>query len=225
MTEPSTGRTSPRDHGRHRARGGPGRIASAVGVATVAAVAASSAICPAASAPGCAAPTAAAHPRCRCRCVSRAQPERRGADPRVRMPVDRRGQPARARSGWTTPARSCRRPTSRGPAGSPAGPRPGEAGPAVIAGHVDSREGPAVFFRLAELRARRRGARRPRRRHDGALHRVTARRPLPEGRVPDRGGLRADAGAELRLITCGGDVRPRRRAATATTSSSSPTPV
>jgi sortase (surface protein transpeptidase) len=32
------------------------------------------------------------------------------------------------------------------------GPRPGEAGPAVIVGHVDSHSGPAVFFRLGELR-------------------------------------------------------------------------
>jgi hypothetical protein len=32
------------------------------------------------------------------------------------------------------------------------GPRPGEAGPAVIVGHVDSRSGPAVFFRLRALR-------------------------------------------------------------------------
>ena len=32
------------------------------------------------------------------------------------------------------------------------GPRPGEAGPAVIVGHVDSRRGPAVFFRLRDLR-------------------------------------------------------------------------
>jgi LPXTG-site transpeptidase (sortase) family protein len=31
------------------------------------------------------------------------------------------------------------------------GPRPGESGPAVIAGHVDSVDGPAVFFRLREL--------------------------------------------------------------------------
>ncbi|MGH4000578.1 MAG: class F sortase, partial [Pseudonocardiaceae bacterium] len=31
------------------------------------------------------------------------------------------------------------------------GPEPGEKGPAVIAGHVDSFRGPAVFFRLAEL--------------------------------------------------------------------------
>ena len=32
------------------------------------------------------------------------------------------------------------------------GPRPGQPGPAVIAGHVDSRNGPGVFFRLRELR-------------------------------------------------------------------------
>jgi Sortase domain len=33
------------------------------------------------------------------------------------------------------------------------GVRPGDAGPAVIAGHVDSRSGPAVFYRLRELHA------------------------------------------------------------------------
>jgi hypothetical protein len=31
------------------------------------------------------------------------------------------------------------------------GPEPGERGPAVIAGHVDSKRGPAVFFRLTDL--------------------------------------------------------------------------
>jgi sortase (surface protein transpeptidase) len=31
------------------------------------------------------------------------------------------------------------------------GPRPGSTGPAVLVGHVDSRTGPAVFFRLGEL--------------------------------------------------------------------------
>jgi hypothetical protein len=31
------------------------------------------------------------------------------------------------------------------------GPRPGQPGPAVILGHVDSRKGPGVFFRLVEL--------------------------------------------------------------------------
>ena len=33
------------------------------------------------------------------------------------------------------------------------GPEPGEPGPAVIVGHVDSRVGPAVFFRIPELMA------------------------------------------------------------------------
>ena len=32
-----------------------------------------------------------------------------------------------------------------------AGPEPGEPGPAVLVGHVDSRTGPAVFFRLRQL--------------------------------------------------------------------------
>jgi sortase (surface protein transpeptidase) len=32
------------------------------------------------------------------------------------------------------------------------GPMPGQLGPAVIAGHVDSRTGPAVFHRLRDLR-------------------------------------------------------------------------
>lgn len=32
------------------------------------------------------------------------------------------------------------------------GPTPGELGPAVIVGHLDSREGPAVFYRLSSLR-------------------------------------------------------------------------
>ena len=45
-------------------------------------------------------------------------------------------------------------PTEWGQAGWYAvGVRPGDPGPAVIAGHVDSRNGPAVFFRLRELRA------------------------------------------------------------------------
>lgn len=31
------------------------------------------------------------------------------------------------------------------------GAKPGQAGPAVILGHVDSRDGPAIFYRLREL--------------------------------------------------------------------------
>src|SRR5690242_10449506 len=32
------------------------------------------------------------------------------------------------------------------------GPRPGQPGPAVLLGHVDSKKGPAVFYRLRDLR-------------------------------------------------------------------------
>ena len=33
------------------------------------------------------------------------------------------------------------------------GPAPGQQGPAVIAGHVDSKSGPAVFYRLRDLKS------------------------------------------------------------------------
>lgn len=84
------------------------------------------------------------------------------------------------------------------------GPRPGETGPSVIAGHVDSRTGPAVFARLRELGT------------DDLVHvvyrsgfvttwRVVAVEQYAKDRFPtDRvyGNL---AGPGLRLITCGGD--------------------
>ena len=131
-----------------------------------------------------------------------------GAPPvRVRVPaagvdaavspidVDRSGAllppPDTARAGWFS--------------GSPV---PGDVGPAVIAGHVDASPArpcssgsrgwpPATTSWSTAPTARRCASRSP-----GG--------PLPEDRLPDRGGLRADAGAELRLITCGGAVRPRR---------------
>jgi sortase (surface protein transpeptidase) len=83
------------------------------------------------------------------------------------------------------------------------GPRPGEAGPAVIVGHVDSRDGPAVFFRLGELR---RGDRIVVGQQGGGdrsfvVQRVE-RRPkeaLPTERIWNRAREPV-----LRLITCGG---------------------
>jgi sortase (surface protein transpeptidase) len=83
------------------------------------------------------------------------------------------------------------------------GPRPGERGPAVIVGHVDSREGPAVFFKLGQLRQGDRivvG-------QDGgaaiafAVERVErhAKESLPVGRIWNR-----TSQPVLRLITCGG---------------------
>jgi sortase (surface protein transpeptidase) len=84
------------------------------------------------------------------------------------------------------------------------GPAPGEPGPAVLAGHVDSSEGPAVFFRLRDVAP---GDPVLITRADGSTVRFTVTRaaryaktafPTAEvyGPTPD---------AELRLITCGGD--------------------
>jgi hypothetical protein len=83
-------------------------------------------------------------------------------------------------------------------------PTPGERGPAVVAGHVDSqRGGPSVFYRLGALR-----------RHDRVLVgradgsvvtfevddvRRYAKAAFPTGLVYGN-----TAGAALRLITCGG---------------------
>ena len=83
------------------------------------------------------------------------------------------------------------------------GPRPGEAGPAVIVGHVDSRRGPAVFFRLSQLRrddrivvGQGRGAAR-----SFAVERVERqpKQALPVDRIWNDTGRPV-----LRLITCGG---------------------
>ena len=83
------------------------------------------------------------------------------------------------------------------------GPRPGEAGPAVIVGHVDSRSGPAVFFRLGQLR---RGGRIVIGQAGGLarsflVERVErrAKEALPVGRIWNR-----TRKPVLRLITCGG---------------------
>jgi hypothetical protein len=83
------------------------------------------------------------------------------------------------------------------------GPRPGERGPAVIVGHVDSREGPAVFFRLGQLR---RGDRIVVGQDGGAAASFAVERverhpkqALPVARVWNPTGKPV-----LRLITCGG---------------------
>jgi hypothetical protein len=81
---------------------------------------------------------------------------------------------------------------------------PGEPGPAVIVGHVDSaRDGPAVFFRLGALRT---GDQVDVRRADGYLARFTVSGvvSVPKKRFPTQavyGDVRYPA---LRLITCGG---------------------
>ena len=83
------------------------------------------------------------------------------------------------------------------------GPVPGDAGPAVLAGHVDSPAGPAVFFQLKALQL---GDRVLVDRSDGktVVFVVTAVRLFAADRFP-AGDLREPTSApELRLVTCGG---------------------
>ena len=82
-------------------------------------------------------------------------------------------------------------------------PRPGAIGSAVIAGHVDSRTGPAVFFRLRTMRP---GERIYVGRADGtlAVFTVTSVRMYPKDEFPTAGVYGPVPDAELRLITCGG---------------------
>jgi len=82
-------------------------------------------------------------------------------------------------------------------------PRPGETGAAVIAGHVDSRVGPAVFFRLRLLQP---GALVYVRRADGSLavFSVTAVQTFAKSQFPTAAVYDAVPDAQLRLITCGG---------------------
>jgi hypothetical protein len=83
------------------------------------------------------------------------------------------------------------------------GPRPGQVGSAVIAGHIDSYLGPGVFFRLRLLRP---GDRVYVRHADGtlAVFRVYAERSYPKDRFPTQKVYGPAPDPELRLITCGG---------------------
>lgn len=81
--------------------------------------------------------------------------------------------------------------------------RPGEIGPAVVAGHIDSRSGPAVFERLDELRAGDRitvhagGG-------DARTFEVVDHGQYPKEALPDEVFGFGSPEPELRLITCGG---------------------
>jgi sortase (surface protein transpeptidase) len=83
-----------------------------------------------------------------------------------------------------------------------AGTLPGQVGPAVVAGHVDSWTGPAVFARLHEL-------------HPGDLvevvrsdrsvtFRIETVTQYPKDRFPTASVYGPTPDAQLRLITCGG---------------------
>jgi hypothetical protein len=84
------------------------------------------------------------------------------------------------------------------------GPEPGERGPAVVVGHVDSKSGPAVFYRL---RALRRGDMIRIARRDGTAVRFRVQRTerWPKSDFPTRRVYGPSRGAALRLVTCGGN--------------------
>lgn len=89
------------------------------------------------------------------------------------------------------------------------GPVPGDVGPAVLAGHVDSDTGPAVFYGLSALRPgdRLRVDRSDHRTAVFSVDRVTA---FAKSRFPTRAVYGATPDPELRLITCGGTYDPAR---------------
>src|SRR4029453_726301 len=82
------------------------------------------------------------------------------------------------------------------------GTRPGDVGPAVIAGHVDSKRGPAVFYKLRELQAGDliavpRGGKTVR-------FRVVSTAWYPKKSFPTTQVYGPTPDRQLRLITCGG---------------------
>jgi hypothetical protein len=83
------------------------------------------------------------------------------------------------------------------------GPSPGEAGSAVILGHVDSYRGPAVFFRLGDLRA---GNTVSVSLADGVVTHfvVNAVALYPKARFPARRVYGSHHRSALQLVTCGG---------------------
>jgi hypothetical protein len=91
-------------------------------------------------------------------------------------------------------------------------PTPGEAGAALILGHVDSaRDGPAVFHRLGDLRPA--DTISIRRADGGTVHFVvTGVARYRRSTVPSDGVSGPFDQSGLRLITCGGGVDPASRA-------------
>ncbi|MEV0257779.1 class F sortase [Streptomyces sp. NPDC050732] len=84
-----------------------------------------------------------------------------------------------------------------------AGTTPGERGTAIVAGHVDNQEGPAVFYELGALR---KGRTIEVERRDGsvAVFTVDANEVYDAKDFPDQKVYGAAARPELRVITCGG---------------------
>jgi hypothetical protein len=110
-----------------------------------------------------------------------------GADGRMQVPGDFQA------AGWFTGAAE-----------------PGQLGPAVVAGHVDSHTGPAVFYRLRELRP---GDEVRVVRADRRVVRfvVESLASYPKPEVPAERVYGPTTAPALRLITCAGSFDRRRR--------------
>ncbi|MFC7510816.1 sortase domain-bontaining protein [Streptomyces thermocarboxydus] len=89
------------------------------------------------------------------------------------------------------------------------GHHPGERGTAIVAGHVDNADGPAVFYSLGALR---KGSTIETDRRDGtvAVFTVDAVEAYDARDFPDEKVYGAASRPELRVITCGGGYSPRR---------------
>ena len=152
------------------------------------------ALVPAAAVPP---PPVEAQPSARC------GPTRRSAAPvRLRIPAVRIDT-ALQRLGRAAD-RTVEVPTDFGVAGWFAdGPRPGQNGPAVILGHVDSRNGPGVFYPLAGLAP---GSEVLVDRADGttAAFRVNGVATVPKTGFPTEQVYGPTLRSSLRLVTCGG---------------------
>jgi hypothetical protein len=83
------------------------------------------------------------------------------------------------------------------------GPQPGAPGPAVLIGHVDSRTGPAVFYRLHKLRP---GDEILISHSDGTTSRFLVGRleQHPKTALPTNRIFTPTPGPQLRVVTCGG---------------------
>ncbi|WP_344446509.1 class F sortase [Kitasatospora nipponensis] len=84
-------------------------------------------------------------------------------------------------------------------------PTPGQVGPAVLLGHIDTRQGPAVFNRLPQLRP---GDRIDIRRQDGSTvsFQVRELHDYAKTAFPTELVYGNTPGPQLRLITCGGEL-------------------
>ena len=129
-------------------------------------------------------------------------PDRRAAPARLRIPslqVDAAVGPV-----GTLPDRSVEVPSRYEDIGwYDGGARPGEDGPAVLLGHVDSKAGPAVFVRLPQVEL---GAVVEVEDAEGGVTRFAVDRveQHPKTRFPTEAVYLPVLRPELRLVTCGG---------------------